>query len=147
MDGETDLQIILANLTVSRRPGTFVVANVGEPVAIGDGVEAVLAESEGVTVVAAKDVADRNGWEYGFEAHWLTINVHSSLSAVGLTAEVSRALAAHGIAANVLAGFYHDHILVPSCRVGEAIAVLETLSEMNRPSSGSMPPPRPKPES
>jgi hypothetical protein len=50
--------------------------------------------------------------------------VQSSLDAVGLTAAVSAKLAAIGIPCNVLAGYHHDHVLVPVDRVDDAITVL-----------------------
>ena len=53
--------------------------------------------------------------------------VHSSLAAVGLTAAVAAALADHGISANVVAAFYHDHIFVPAERAEEALAALRAI--------------------
>ena len=46
--------------------------------------------------------------------------MHSALEAVGLTAAVATALAAAGIPANVLAGYSHDHLLVPEDRADDA---------------------------
>jgi hypothetical protein len=57
----------------------------------------------------------------------LTLTVWSSLEAVGLTAAFSRALADADIPCNVLAGYHHDHLLVPVDRADEAIAALRTL--------------------
>jgi len=56
------------------------------------------------------------------------LTVHSSLDAVGLTAAFSTALAQAGIGCNVLAGRYHDHILVPHNRREDAVAALRALS-------------------
>ncbi|NBC88435.1 MAG: ACT domain-containing protein [Alphaproteobacteria bacterium] len=58
----------------------------------------------------------------------ITLTVHSDLEAVGLTAAVSSALAAEGIACNVIAGFHHDHLFVPWNRRMEALDVLDALS-------------------
>ncbi len=124
MPGETDLEAMLSTLTVSRRPGTFVVTTVAEPVKLGNGVHALVSESEGTTVVAEVDVASDNGWAHDFECAWLTLDVHSSLDAVGLTAAVSRTLADQGIACNVIAGSFHDHLLVPLASAEDAIAAL-----------------------
>jgi uncharacterized protein len=60
---------------------------------------------------------------------YTTFDNNSSLQAVGLTAAVSGKLAAKGIPANVVAGFYHDHLFVPSDRAQEALAALRELSE------------------
>ncbi len=100
---------------------------VDEPVALGDGVHAVLVEDEGVTVVASITEAERRGWTSSFVAAWLTIQVHSSLEAVGLTAAMSRVLTAQDIPCNVLAGYFHDHLLVPVDRADEAIDALHSL--------------------
>jgi hypothetical protein len=59
--------------------------------------------------------------------------VHSALDAVGLTAAVSTALADAGLSCNVIAGYHHDHLLVPADRVAEALAVLSDLSRNTRP--------------
>jgi hypothetical protein len=124
--GETDLEAMLPRLSVSRRPGTFVVATVDGPVALGDGIHALLIEDEGTTVVATVDVADRHRWPYESEWAWLTLDVHSALEAVGLTAVVSGRLAERGIACNILAGRHHDHLLVPAAAADDAIGHLTT---------------------
>jgi len=86
-------------------------------------------EEEGTTYVLAQDAADRQGLAYDFVASWITLRVHSSLVAVGLTAAVSDALAQRGISCNVLAGFHHDHLLVPTWRRDEALEILRGLAE------------------
>jgi hypothetical protein len=124
VSGESDLASMLETLSVSRRPGTFVVSSSQNQVGVGDGVHATIVENEGVSVVADLGAANENGWAYDFECAWLTVDVHSSLDAVGLTAAVAERLASRGIACNVLAGFYHDHLLVAVDRADEAIASL-----------------------
>lgn len=132
MSGETDLQKILATLTVSRRadPVTMLSLDTAslDPTTVGDGIEAVISEAEGITVVATVAEAERRGWPAEFVAAWLTIEVHSSLEAVGLTRAMAAVLGDAGIPCNVLAGFYHDHILVPLDQADEAIAQLESLA-------------------
>ncbi len=58
----------------------------------------------------------------------ISLTLHSDLAAVGLTAAFAAALAAAGISANVVAGFYHDHIFVPWERRGDAMEALHALS-------------------
>ena len=58
----------------------------------------------------------------------ITLEVHSSLAAVGLTAAVSTALAEAQVSANVVAGYFHDHIFVPFHLGQTALACLECLS-------------------
>lgn len=125
----TDLDAMLRSLTVTRRPGTYTfVAISGSLPAIGDGVAALIDEAEGPTVVTTVDRATAEGWSFDFEAAWLTLDIHSALEAVGLTAAFSAALTEAGIPCNVLAGFHHDHLLVPIERADDAIGVLEALA-------------------
>ena len=119
------LDEILASLTVSRRDGVFAVCTLDE-VPDAD-VEAVVVEDEGLTVVLPLEEAQRLRLSWGFEAAWLTIDVRTALDGVGLTAAFSTALAAADLPCNVLAGFHHDHVLVPVDRVGEALEVLADL--------------------
>lgn len=58
----------------------------------------------------------------------ITLRVHSDLGAVGLTAAIASAFATSGIACNVIAGLYHDHLFVPWDRRADAMARLEQLS-------------------
>lgn len=126
-NGSKDLERMLSTLEIEVRAGRFVVVTRQEAPVLGDGVEMVLTEAEGTTVVARVDAALRNGWTFDFEAAWLTLAVHSSLEAVGLTAAVSAVLARAGLPCNVIAGYYHDHLLVPHARAQEAVEVLESL--------------------
>ena len=128
MTGETDLAKMLASLRIGRRDEPVTVVTVDSPVELGSGVEAVIAEAAGTTVIVTLAEAERRGWPIGFTAAWLTVEVHSSLEAVGLTAVLSTALADRGIACNVLAGYHHDHLLVPLDRADEAIEALESLA-------------------
>ncbi|NND02180.1 MAG: ACT domain-containing protein [Acidimicrobiia bacterium] len=126
MTGETDLASMLATLRVKRRPGIF--AYVSLPEVPSDVTpEATVVEGEGITVVLPADLARSRGWDVAFEAAWLTLEVHSALEAVGLTAALSKALGDATIPCNVLAGTYHDHVLVPADRADHAIAALESL--------------------
>jgi hypothetical protein len=58
----------------------------------------------------------------------ISLTVHSSLDAVGLTAAFSSKLAEHGISANVFAGYYHDHIFVQSELAQSAIEALNEIA-------------------
>ena len=88
---------------------------------------AVIHEDEGITLVLTRDQADRFGLAYGYVAARITLTIASELGAVGLTAEVSRVLAAAGISCNVIAGAAHDHLFVDAARGPEALSLLERL--------------------
>lgn len=86
-------------------------------------------EDEGVTVIIRKEIADQMKLEYSFVASWITLTVHSSLEAVGLTAAFAKALSDEGISCNVVAAFYHDHIFVDSKKSWKAVDILKQLSK------------------
>lgn len=84
---------------------------------------ALIKEEEGLTLVAADKPPGRQG-----QFARITLQVHSALEGVGLTAAVSTALAKAGIACNVIAAFHHDHLFVPWERREEAMEILQNLS-------------------
>ena len=88
---------------------------------------ATFRETEGTTLIVPWERADEFDVCSEPMAR-ITLNIHSSLEAVGLTAAVSQALASDAISANVVAGFYHDHIFVPQTAGERAVACLTLLS-------------------
>lgn len=126
MHGERDLSLLLKDLDVVRREGVYTFVT-GEWPALDAEAHATVIEPEGHTYVVTVDDARRVGAVVGFEAAWLTLRVHSALDAVGLTAAVSAVLTDAGIACNVIAGFHHDHLLVPVDRAAEATELLRGL--------------------
>ena len=127
-----DLQTMLATLDVEVRDGTwcFIGLEPGDDraAALADAAAAMIDEGEGRTYVVSTEVAEANGFAPDFTARWLTLTVYSALEAVGLTAAFSNALAEADIPCNVLAGFHHDHLLVPDDRADDAVAILRGLS-------------------
>ena len=89
---------------------------------------AAFAENEGLTLVIPRSKADENGISYESVFRCITLKVHSSLDAVGLTAAFASKLTEHEISANVIAGYYHDHIFVQQELAGKAIAAIEELT-------------------
>ncbi len=81
-------------------------------------------ETEGLTLVLPRDAAERFNLPYEGVFRCISLGVYSSLEAVGLTAAVAGKLAAHGIAANVIAAYYHDHIFVQSELADRAVGIL-----------------------
>ena len=85
-------------------------------------------EAEGMTLILLKTKADEVGFMYEGVFRKITLEIHSSLEAVGLTAAFSKVLTDHGISANVVAGYYHDHIFVPEAKAEQAMDALRSLS-------------------
>ena len=86
-------------------------------------------EEESMTIIAKKDIADQLNLDYSFVASWITLTVHSSLEAIGLTAAFSNALSENGISCNVVAAYYHDHIFVDKKDTTKAMEVLNAFSK------------------
>lgn len=89
---------------------------------------AAFAEDEGLTLIVPCQRACDAGLDFDGAFRRITLTVHSSLEAVGLTAAVAEALTRRGISANVVAAFYHDHVFVPAKRADEALLALEALA-------------------
>ena len=128
MTAERDLAVLLSSMRPVRRPGTFVFATLTPDAPVPPDAQATISEEEGLTVVLPQPTADALGLAYDFVAAWITLQVHSALDAVGLTAAVSARLTEHGISCNVLAGHHHDHLLVPQERADDALVALRALS-------------------
>ena len=94
-----------------------------------DDVLMLFKEQEGYTIILKQDLADTYNLSYTYISAWITLSVHSSLEAVGLTAAFSSALSKEGISCNVVAAFYHDHIFVDQKDSARAMRVLKTLAK------------------
>lgn len=125
--GETDLGVLLRSMHPEVLSGEWFFTTVDSA---GDvAAAATVREPEGLSVVVDRAEAERIGAPTSHAYRWITLRVHSSLDAVGLTAAVSAALTERGISCNVIAGAFHDHLLVPAARVDDAVAALAALAE------------------
>lgn len=117
MTGEKNLEKLLKSMSPELINGEFVFctfqnARYGEysdlePIAS-------INEFEGLTLIIPKFKADEKNIKYESVFKGITLSVHSSLDAVGLTAAFINKLAEYGLSANVVAGYYHDHIFIQS---------------------------------
>ncbi len=130
MKEETNLNVLLRSLKPELNEGEFVFCIVSDYNALqADEVIMQFTENEGTTIIIKKELADRLLLSYSFVASWITLTVHSSLEAVGLTAAFSSALANAGISCNVVAAFYHDHIFVDKNDAAKAMEIINRFAE------------------
>ena len=130
MEGEKDITRILQALNPVLNEGTYVFCTTKDMGEIApEDVVMTFCEREGTTIILEQKLADELNFEYSFVARWITLSVHSSLEAVGITAAFSQALARENISCNVVAGYYHDHIFVDEKDAGKAMEVLKRLAE------------------
>ena len=129
MTGETNLDVLLASMSAVLVEGLHVFATVPPERALPD-VNPVMSstEAEGTTYILLKSEADRLELPYAFPCRMITLNIHSSLDAVGFIARIATELAKHDMGVNPVSGFYHDHLFVPDGREDEALRVLRDLA-------------------
>ncbi|CAG5080361.1 Oidioi.mRNA.OKI2018_I69.PAR.g9555.t1.cds [Oikopleura dioica] len=120
--GEKDVSKLLTSVTPLVEDGLFVFTT--SPDAKNcEGVKMIFHEREAATVILPLDVAKLKGLEYTFPSKLITLNIHSSLEAVGFITEISRKLTDLKIPCNVVAGYYHDHLFVPEPMLEDALSV------------------------
>lgn len=130
MPEETHLEDLLKNLSPKLNEGEYVFASVTSLEGIDrNDIIGEFKEDEGTTLILSKEKADELSLSYGFVAAWITLTVHSSLEAIGLTAAFSTELAKHDISCNVVAGYYHDHIFVNTKDAQKAMDVLHSMTQ------------------
>ena len=127
--GEFDLLTLIAQMSPSLDDQIWAFVSVDDVSSeyLAEHALATFRETEGTTLIVPWERADEFDVCSEPMAR-ITLNIHSSLEAVGLTAAVSQALASEAISANVVAGFYHDHIFVPQTAGERAVACLTLLS-------------------
>ena len=131
MPGLTELDDLLQSLSPVIQAGDYVFCTVeGE---LSDYVAlqplSSFAETEGLTLILPLNTAQQAGLSYNTVFKQISLQVHSSLDAVGLTAAVAAQLTHYDISANVVAAYYHDHIFVPSDKAELALEALQALSQ------------------
>jgi len=127
--GETDLALLLSQMQPELHDGEYVFTTLRpEDLRIAMSAVGWFREQEGATLILPREDADILELPYTFVAGWITLRVHSSLAAVGLSAAVTRILAEAGFSANLVAAYYHDHLFVPIGDAARALACLRALS-------------------
>ena len=130
MTGIIDINVLLQSMSPEIQTGEYVFCTVnGE---FSDYAQlnplATFIESEGLTLILEKTSADKAQIPYEGIFKQITLTVHSSLEAVGLTAAVANKLSDKGISANVVAAYYHDHVFVQAEKADEAVAALQEFA-------------------
>ena len=130
MSGETDVATLLRSMqpVLGTEVYVFVTIPPGESAPAKLSPVMTFWEDEGMTLIVPQDEAKGAGLAGAFPCRMITLNVHSSLQAVGFLATVAPQLAAGGISANAVSAFYHDHLFVPVERAEEAVNILKELA-------------------
>ncbi|MEZ8824586.1 ACT domain-containing protein [Vibrio amylolyticus] len=131
MTAITDLEILLKSMSPELVEGNYVFCTVDGALSDYFALEpiATFQEKEGLTLVLEEEKAAAAKLDFDAIFSLITLSVHSSLEAVGLTAAFATKLGSYGISANVVAGYYHDHIFVQKDKADAAMSALKEFSE------------------
>jgi uncharacterized protein len=130
MAGEMGVTKLLVEMTPELLAGVHVFVALPPDAPVPEKLDPVMMfrEREGTTLIVLEDRARAAGLEAVFPSRMVTLNIHSSLEAVGFLAAITARLAAAGIAVNPVSAFYHDHLFVPAERAEEALEMLRKLA-------------------
>ena len=127
VDNAQELNNLVRELAPRLNPGQFVFVTIDDDKTRDVDVIGSFVETEGLSLIITQQDADRIEADYQVVLSWITLDVRSSLQAVGLTTLVAQALAEQEIACNVVAGNHHDHLFVPNSDAAAAMQILEQL--------------------
>ncbi len=129
MSGEKNLDRLIGSLSATLAEGLYVFVTLPDH-AIPDDLspKMIFEEAEGITLIVLQSEAETRGLAYEFPCRMITLNIHSSLDAVGFIARIATELARCEMGVNPVSGFFHDHLFVPDGREDEALDILERLA-------------------
>lgn len=129
MRAESDLDVLLSRMEPVLDATEYVFCGVEEnrfgDIAIKP--ICIFRELEGVTAILRREDAERCALSFSFSCRMITLNIHSSLEAVGFLAKIATKLAEHGISVNVVSAYYHDHLFVLLDQAELALRLLQDL--------------------
>lgn len=127
----SELEVLLKSMSPQIIEGNYVFCTVKGPLSEYWHLDpiATFREQEGLTLVLLEQQAKAAKLKFDSVFSLITLTVHSSLEAVGLTAAFATKLASYGISANVIAGYYHDHIFVQSTLAEKALQALQEFTQ------------------
>lgn len=131
MSAISELEVLLKSMSPQIIEGNYVFCTVKGPLSEYWHLDpiATFREQEGLTLVLLEQQAKAAQLQFDSVFSLITLTVHSSLEAVGLTAAFATKLASYGISANVIAGYYHDHIFVQSTLAEKALQALQEFTQ------------------
>ena len=130
MSGEKNLEKLLKGMSAVLVDGVHVFVTLpGREIPTGLAPRMIFHEAEGITLVMLREEAEDHGLSYEFPSRMITLNIHSSLEAVGFLARITTELAKQEMGVNPVSAFYHDHLFVPEGREQEALDILKQLAK------------------
>ena len=128
--GVKDLSQLLKTMRPRLLEGSWAYAIVpnGKPVPPGLEPLSTCREPEGLSLLLSEADLVKSGLPHAFFCRGISLEVNSSLYAVGFLAAVSEVLAKASMSINIVSAYHRDYLFVPSARAEEAVKLLEKLS-------------------
>ncbi len=102
----------------------------------------IFEEAEGTTLILLKSEAESHALPYEFPCRMITLNIHSSLEAVGFMARIASELAKYDMGVNPVSGFFPRSPVCPRwlrarCYEGSAedVTKLNAANDRSEPTS------------
>ena len=129
--GEKNLQTLLRTMNPVLMDGAwgFVTVPHGRPLPANVTPLMTYREEEGTTLILSEQDLAKSGLLHAFFSRAISLQVNSSLYAVGFLALISETLAKASMSINIVSAFHRDYIFVPHNRADEAVALLKKLAE------------------
>lgn len=142
MTGEENLSKLIKSMSPSLHDETFIFGYIPAKSAAqlqdavnflaGKTTQMLFWEDEGWSVILSEEDVEGLKITPVFRCKKITLNIHSSLDAVGFMAATTTRLTKLSIGVNPISGYFHDHLFVP---VGKEEEVLRALEEMSKEQS------------
>lgn len=128
--GEKNLSTLLRTMQPVLLDGTwsFVTVPTGKSAPAGLNPLMTCREPEGLTMLLDEKDLAKSGLPHAFFCKGISLNVNSSLYAIGFLAAISDALAKQAMSINIVSAFNRDYVFVPAARAQEAVEVLKKLA-------------------
>lgn len=132
--GEKNLATLLKSMQPQVLDGTWSFVTVPNGKVVPPGLSPLMTyrEPEGVTLLLDDGDVAKSGLVAAFHSKGISLNVNSSLYAIGFLAAISDALAKQAMSINIVSAFHRDYLFVPVARVDEALSVLRRLAATGR---------------
>lgn len=127
----TDLKILIESMSPSMHEFPYAMISVNEETFnfLDFQPLCIFREEEGITIITEESNAVKNKYDYTSTWACITLNVHSSLSAVGFIAAIAGRLTDANISINPVSAFYHDHLFVPWEKRYNVMEILNSMSK------------------
>lgn len=132
--GERDLAKLIAHMRPRLDPRHFAFAKIAAGTPLPPHLSPLMRfeESEGSTLILDLDKLRGLDLVTSFPCRMISLEIASSLEAVGFLAMITQVLARENIPVNPVSAYHHDHLFVPEDRANDAMRLLEQLSAAKR---------------